>query len=189
MMWPQATGRIATTSRDLAVFQAVLRQHVEAQVQPKVEAMSPDPWLVIFDRTYRLCALDVHLWCLPSETIDRLVNWIGRGTDDMLIREFLSRNRASFAVSNPDPVAAVVAASDWLEALGQTNDFWPAFRSRYPAARGWVRFSAPAYSGSDHAAVYVTYACGTLCAEGWLIRLARVNDVWLVVNYQSVWGS
>lgn len=189
MMWPQATDRIAVTSQDLALFQAVIQQHVQVHVQPKVEAMSLDSWLVIFDRTYRLCGLDVHLWCMPGETIDRLADWVGHGNDDMLFREFLSRNREALIVSNPDPGAVVVEASEWLEALGQTDDFWPAFRSRYPAARGWVRFSAPAYRGSDSAVLYVTYSCGGLCGEGWLIRLSRVDDAWRVVSSQSVWAS
>jgi hypothetical protein len=186
----QPTETVAATSQDLAVFQAVIRQHMPSEAHPRVDVTPPNPWLIVFDRTYRLCRQDADMWCMPKATIEELETWVTQRRDDVvLIREFVSRNQAAFTVSNPDPIATVVVPADSLEALGQSDEFWPIFRTRYPGTRGWLRFSAPSYGDSGSAIVYVTYGCGGLCGEGWLIRLSRVGTDWRMVGSHSVWIS
>jgi hypothetical protein len=42
------------------------------------------------------------------------------------------------------------------QTLGLSDDFWPTFHKQYPGVKGWVRFSAPAYSDAPgDAVVYV----------------------------------
>lgn len=178
------------TPRDLSVFGAVIEQKIRRGALPAVDGKSPGQWLVVFDRTYPLCDAHLKLWCMPSETLERLEEWLAQtGGDVALLKGFAGRNREAAVVGNPDPEATFVAASGPLETLGLSNDFWTIFRARYPGTRGWARFSAPAYSDTGDAVVFVTFSCGGLCGEGWLIRLSPVGSGWRMTNWVSVWGS
>jgi len=190
MLGPQTTVPLGTTPGDLDVFRTVIEQKVRREAIPRVEEKWTSPWLVVLDRTFRFCDQSLKVWCMPDDTRVRLETWIAQpGMDVSLLRAFVSRNRAALAVTNPDPAASILASSGTFETLGLSDDFWRIFPTRYPGTRGWVRFSAPAYGDAGDAVVYVTYSCGGLCGEGWLIHLTRAGSEWRVANWLSLWVS
>lgn len=187
---PQTTVQTDATPRDLSIFRAVIEQKIRRGALPAVDDKSPSQWAVVFDRTYPFCDADLKLWCMPSDTRDRLETWLGQtGGDVALLRGFVSRNREAVVVGNPDSEATVVASSGFLETLALSDDFWTIFRARYPERRGWFRFSAPAYVDAGDAVVYVSYSCGGLCGEGWLICLSQVGSGWRITSWLSLWVS
>jgi hypothetical protein len=181
------TSQTDATPRDLSVFRAVIEQTIARKAFRAADDKSPGQWLVVFDRTYRLCGGDLKVWCMPADTPQRLEAWLAEsGGDAALLRAFVSRNRQTVVVGNPDREAAILEPSGPLETAGLSDNFWIVFGVLYPGARGWVRFSAPAYSDAGDAVVYVTYACGGLCGEGWLVRLSPVGSGWRVANWLSL---
>lgn len=184
------TAAINATPRDLSVFRAVIDQRIRREAPPAADSKSLGPWLVVLDRTFPFCDATLKLWCMPDHTRECLEAWLAQTDGGVaLLRRFVLRNRAAVVVGNPDSAATVVASSGSIEALGTSDDFWRIFRTRYPGTQGWLRFSAPAYSEAGDAVVYVTYACGGLCGEGWLIRLSPVGSGWRITNWLSLWDA
>lgn len=179
----QLTTSPETPARDLAIFRTVIQQQILHEVRTR-DGTPAGRWLVVFDRTFPLCDAALKVWCMPGDVRERLELWLAQTDADVsVVREFVSRNRAAVVVDNPDPEAALLVASGPLETLGLSDDFWPTFHKQYPGVKGWVRFSAPAYSdATGDAVVYVSYACGGLCGKGWLIRLSPVGLGWRIAN-------
>jgi hypothetical protein len=54
---------------------------------------------------------------------------------------------------------------------------------------GSVAVTLPGYARNNRALVYVTYTCGSLCGEGWLVVLHRTKSGWRVVSTGLLWIS
>jgi hypothetical protein len=175
------------TVRDLAVFRAAIEQRVPPAAR-LAQSQTSGPWLVLFDRTYPLCDKNVTRWCVSSHVLNRLEAWSPNRHDPSLYREFVRRNSTVLTIANPDAGASILESSGTLEGLDD-DTFWVQFRTRYPGTLGWVRFSAPMYGDAGDAVVYAVYACGALCAEGWLVQLVADGSGWHVTNWTLVWDS
>jgi metallo-beta-lactamase class B len=70
------------------------------------------------------------------------------------------------------------------------NNFWRAFRSRYPNASGYVRLSQISYSPDrNRALVYIEEACNSLCGSGDFVLLRRTPAGWRIAQVINVWVS
>ena len=184
-----AAPTLDATPRDLDVFNAVLRQAI-LKGHVSIDVESGGARLVILDRTYRFCDRQRTVWCMPTEDGSPIGDWMRRASaDGSLVPEFSSRNRDELRVSNPDPRAGVLVSTDAFEAMSRSDDFWRIFRTQYPDARGFVRFSTPAYTDKGEALVYVTYGCGGLCGEGRIVRLVPGDEGWRVTMSLRLWES
>jgi hypothetical protein len=185
--WAQSPNPGQATVRDLAVFRAAIEQRVRPAAR-LAQGQTSGPWLVLFDITYRLCDKNVTRWCISSDVLNRLEAWSPNRDNPSLYREFVRRNSTVLTIANPDAGASILESSAALEGLDD-DTFWVQFRTQYPGTLGWVRFSAPVYGDEGDAVVYAVYACGALCAEGWLVHLVADGSGWHVTNWTLVWDS
>src|SRR4029453_13659953 len=179
--WAQSPSRSQATARDLAVFRAAIEQRVRPAAQPTQDRRS-GPWLLLFDRTYPPWAKNVTGWGIRSHVLNRLQAWSPNRHDPSLYREFVRRNSTVLTIANPDAGASILESSGTLEGLDD-DTFWVQFRTRYPGTLGWVRFSAPVYGHAGDAVMYAVYACGALCAEGWLVQLVADGSGWPLTHW------
>jgi hypothetical protein len=168
------------TSRDAAVFRAVLR-YQKIYVPPATDGgeRHHSPAVVVFDQTFRFCDAQRIVWCMSEDTADRVDTWTGSDASSRdLVRNFRVRNRQMVRIANPEPGIVAVADATALEPL--TPNWWSTFRQSYPYTWGWARFSAPGFNGAGDALVFVTFSCGPMCGESWLMRLALIGDEYRV---------
>jgi hypothetical protein len=164
--------------RDSAVIRAVLRDKIYGEAGIRKRPPLESPALIVFDRSFRFCDAQLKVWCMPEELRDALDRWLGT-EGSALAADFVRRNHAALAMMNPDPPTTALGLSRAFES--PVDDWWPRFKKSHPGAWGYARFSAPGYNGAGEAVVYVTFSCGVMCGQGWLIRLAPVDGDYHVV--------
>jgi hypothetical protein len=85
---------------------------------------------------------------------------------------------------------AQVVLESQIEAIFSGEGWWEEFYRTFPESRGYVQFTAPAYSeDGKHALIYVSHSCGGLCGTGWLIYLSKPNGKWEITARRMLWIS
>lgn len=65
---------------------------------------------------------------------------------------------------------------------------WKNFFSKFPNAPGILLVSRVGFnSDKTEAVVYAGKSCGTLCGEGYYVRLTKIGDRWTVADQTTVW--
>ena len=65
---------------------------------------------------------------------------------------------------------------------------WKNFFSKYPNSPGILLVSRIGFNrDSTEAIVYAGKSCGTLCGEGYYVRLTKIGDRWTVADQTTIW--
>ncbi len=178
-----SVGQPAATpveSRDSAVMRAVVREKIYGEAGIRKDPPLESPALIVFDRSFRFCDAHLKVWCMPQDLRESVERWLGtEGAGSALAADLVRRNQERLAVINPDPPTTALGSSQALEP--SVDDWWAGFKKSHPGAWGYARFSAPGYNRAGEAVVYVTFSCGGMCGQGWLIRLAPGDGDYRVV--------
>lgn len=68
--------------------------------------------------------------------------------------------------------------------------YWSAFYAKYPRSAGLVSFSRVAFNPRrTRAAVTVEATCGSICAEAFIVVLARERGRWKVLDVRQLWTA
>jgi hypothetical protein len=69
------------------------------------------------------------------------------------------------------------------------TDGWQEFHKQYPGA-AILRFSNVGFNAArDQALVYFAESCGSLCGQGSLIVLAKIDGRWTISSQENLWLS
>jgi hypothetical protein len=67
---------------------------------------------------------------------------------------------------------------------------WRDFTQKYPNAAGFTIVSAIGFNHShSEALVYVGNSCGMLCGTGYVLRLEKKKDKWIVAKTAKIWNA
>ncbi|HKD17251.1 MAG TPA: hypothetical protein VKG23_05220 [Thermoanaerobaculia bacterium] len=107
-----------------------------------------------------------------------------------LRRELLCQQEGGMLPTASFENARVVSESQ-IEASFEGADWWQGFYRTFPESRGFLQFTAPAFSSDGQSAlIYVSHFCGGLCGTGWLVYLTRSDDGhWRIASKQMLWIS
>jgi len=85
--------------------------------------------------------------------------------------------------------ARVVLSSE-IDAIFTGDGWWDEFYKTFPGSRGFLQFSAIAYSDAGKQAfLYVSHSCGGLCGTGWIVSLSLRGERWQVTSKRMLWIS
>ena len=85
--------------------------------------------------------------------------------------------------------ARVVLSSE-IDAIFTGGGWWEEFYKTFPGSRGFLQFSAVAFSeDGKQAFLYVSHSCGGLCGTGWIVSLSRRGERWQVASKRMLWIS
>lgn len=157
------------------------------------DATVQDVWQAAFDHVIRAkhpAAADAPI-VLASETMTVCNGQrtppkeMGCLTPARLVATFFTgKLRESFLQHNNDPSgvpmlngAAAVVAPGALSRVGGTNS---------SGAYARVRLMRPGFSGDGKAIVYVSFQCGSLCGETWLLLLQQHDQSWTVIDEKLI---
>jgi hypothetical protein len=112
------------------------------------------------------------------------------GADDSMLRALLCRQEVSMLPSSRIPNTTVVLQSE-IDAIFSGHGWWEEFYKVFPSSRGYVQFTAPAFSADGkRALVYVSHICGGLCGTGWLVLLSGDEaGGWRIAGRRMLWIS
>jgi hypothetical protein len=111
------------------------------------------------------------------------------GVPDSMLQAMLCQQEGGMLPSSRIPGATVVLQSE-IDAIFSGDGWWEEFYKVFPASRGLVQFTAPAFSTDGRKAmVYVSHSCGGLCGTGWLVLLARDAGGWRITDRKMLWIS
>jgi hypothetical protein len=67
---------------------------------------------------------------------------------------------------------------------------WRDFAQKYPNTAGFTIVSAIGFNHShNEALVYVGNSCGMLCGTGYVLRLEKKKDKWIVTKTAKIWNA
>jgi len=86
---------------------------------------------------------------------------------------------------------ALVVSETQISAAFSGEGFWDDFYRAFPGSRGYLEFTAPAFSANRREAlIYFSHSCGGLCGTGWLVHLSRdAGGAWKIESRQMLWIS
>jgi len=168
---PPAASDAVLDQDDVAIIRAV----VDSTILPRIRAakFGRQPIVLLIDRTLKLCD--------PEER--RLQPWSCLSDTRGLPRQ--RKTETSFEIPDLGLSSVQLVAPGVMQRAfeGQAGpaDGWEQLGRSFPGFRGVARVSSPAYV-DDGAVVHATFGCGSLCGESWLVRLARNQGRWRVVD-------
>lgn len=129
-----------------------------------------------------------------------LENWkIGDGIniDTSYFEAIKEANGSSKSFSeklkNVHPTVSIVSKYEYNQIFDNDNsiDFkWFVFYQKYRNSIGILSFSNIAYNATKtQATLEMTHGCGSLCGEGRVIVLQKVNNEWTVITSKTTWMS
>lgn len=161
-----------------AVYQEVLSAVVMAKY-PKAGNFRPP--LIVMAETTHMCDAGFQ----PLDSVGCLDRTRTKAPflTGKLAEDFYGRNSGRYQVPMLDGASALVAARDLVRLISPDAERIPLNQPRFI-----VTFSSPGFD-NGRAAVYVSYACGSLCGEGLLVLLELHDDKWKVASVQPLWVS
>jgi hypothetical protein len=96
-------------------------------------------------------------------------------------------------LKNVHPTVSIVSKYEYNQIFDNDNsiDFkWFVFYQKYRNSIGILSFSNIAYNATKtQATLEMTHGCGSLCGEGRVIVLQKVNNEWTVITSKTTWMS
>lgn len=85
-------------------------------------------------------------------------------------------------------VADVVMLTAIVVTKSKNDKGWKNFFAKYPNSAGILLVSRIGFN-RDHteAIVYAGKSCGTLCGEGYYVRLVKIGEHWTVADQTTIW--
>jgi hypothetical protein len=155
---------------------AIIRAVVDSTILPEIRAakFGRQPIVLLIDRTLKLC--DPEERRLQPE----------RCLSDPRGLPRQRKTETSFEIPDLGLPSVQLVAPDVVQRAFQSRqaepaDGWQQLGRLFPGFRGFARVSSPAYV-DDGAVIHASFGCGLLCGKSWLVRLARNQGQWRVVD-------
>jgi len=172
------TTDITANDEDVAVIRAGVVGFVLATVDEEGRGRAPRPMHVLFvDHTINFCQFFETTGCEARPSI----RFVAGGA-------LVARNRAAVTLPAIDHPRVTTVSKEQARELTR-GGYLGAVRQVYPGTVGVIRVALPAYDRKDHALLYITRYCGTLCGNGWLVHLARRVGEWKIEGSTMLWVS
>jgi hypothetical protein len=108
--------------------------------------------------------------------------------------DYQAKNKKSMALPQHCELAPVCSAEDVVSLTAivvtknKNDKGWKNFFSKYPNSPGILLVSRIGFnSDKTEAIVYAGKSCGTLCGEGYYVRLTKIGEHWAVADQTTVW--
>ena len=108
--------------------------------------------------------------------------------------DYQAKNKKSMALPQRCELAPECSAEDVVSLTAivvtknKNDKGWKNFFSKYPNAPGILLVSRIGFnSDKTEAIVYAGKSCGTLCGEGYYVRLTKIGERWAVADQTTVW--
>jgi hypothetical protein len=108
--------------------------------------------------------------------------------------DYQAKNKKSMSLPQPCTLAPECSAEDVVSLTAivvtknKNDKGWKNFFSKYPNSPGILLVSRIGFNADKtEAIVYAGKSCGTLCGEGYYVRLTKIGERWTVADQTTVW--
>ena len=108
--------------------------------------------------------------------------------------DYQAKNKKSMTLPQPCALAPECSAEDVVSLTAivvtknKNDKGWKNFFSKYPNSPGILLVSRIGFNADKtEAIVYAGKSCGTLCGEGYYVRLTKIGERWAVADQTTVW--
>jgi hypothetical protein len=167
-----------------AEIAAVVRAVINEFVNVRFDAPEHH-YIVVADQTLMSCPAESHAaaTCIFPPIPD--VEFLSEDLQDRM----RDASRQSVKLPPPHDAGAHVVPSDELTEILKKGG-WDEFYRRLPRSKGYLRVTKPAFSNNrKNALIYVSYFCGFVCGDGWLMSLSHASGTWEITNRWNLWVS